>query len=198
MNKTILICMILWALASVFAVAADRGTELYLVTGTPTPISEGHFPSRLYIIAPNNQSLHLVREIVPASLGTNFIYAYPDYKVIVFGSPPLNPTMFSLLDMDNPLIDIRLNLKEKVCEHYSVIEPHLLDTPNDGLVLSLDSVSSSSNQPLLKKLSDQRDIQENPALQKYVVAAGVSGGGNSRKLLFRFARGWWAADDPHN
>ena len=117
------------------------GGKLYLLTGTPTPISSEAFPSDLYQIGPEGQ-LTLVREVVPAGDGLNSVEVSFDAGVVSMASPRFNPSLFYIVRMDNPGHPEKHSL-DYVGSGFNV---HLLDLPGHRLIQSLVNVWSPAEE----------------------------------------------------
>ncbi len=73
----------------------EKGRELYLLAANPTTLNlvprekvesnEDGFPALLYKTGSNKGELTLVRKIVPAKWGTEFIRYYHDERLIIMG-----------------------------------------------------------------------------------------------------------------
>ncbi|MDT4332575.1 hypothetical protein ACQE3E_18455 [Methylomonas sp. MED-D] len=117
--------------------ATEINKDIFFISSTPTPLSEGTFPTRLYSYDNNEQALNLCREVVSKQLGAEFLKVYYDERLIVIGSPPVKPDTVNILEMDDPMKEkrIKTGVFDK-CAACSVLETHLVNLPKEPLINS--------------------------------------------------------------
>ncbi len=161
----------------------EKGRELYLLAATPTKLNlrprervdpnEDGFPALLYKTGSNKGELALVREIVPAEWGTEFIRYYRDERLIIIGQQHI--PQFVMIEMDAPR-------KEKSFKMtYRYLSPmrsvHLLDIPGRGLFLGLNIFVSDKRESRLYGMNLSAMKQEDLSwdVYKYLLMSGVFG-----------------------
>lgn len=78
---------------------AGLGRRLYLLTASPTIYGPVTYPADLYTIAENGK-LQLVRHVVPAEDGVDFVLSSSD--ALVVAHPHISPTAFEIIHYDDP------------------------------------------------------------------------------------------------
>src|SRR5690242_18065187 len=82
--------------------AAERSDTVYFLSGTPSTLRSLNVGSTLYRFSSVDNSLTVVRQVVDHERGSAFIETDYDRRMIVAGSPPLQVTSLSVIDMDAP------------------------------------------------------------------------------------------------
>ena len=167
------------------------GGKLYLLTGTPTPVSNEAFPSDLYQISPGGK-LELVREVVPATDGVYSVEVSFDAALVSIASPQANPNRFYVIRMDNP------GRPEQHALNYegSGFNVNLLDLPGHRTIQLLKNVlplpgSSQPEEEVTSRLrertrllgidlspgADLKPLELSDSDYRYLVTHGNPGGG---------------------
>ncbi len=123
---------------------AQQETRLYLVSGYPTGNPDIQVPTRVYRLSTEKQTLADVVELAPATTQSAFVRAYQDLRKLIVATPHFRPKQISIVDMDQPCEFRTLTLEYD--ESFQPIFSYVLDTPNDGLCLALESVSLQTRQ----------------------------------------------------
>ena len=123
---------------------AQQETRLNLVSGYPTSDPDIHVPTRVYRLSAEKQTLTDVVELAPATTQPAFVRAYQDLRRLIVATPHFRLIHISIVDMDKPceFRTLTLDYDESFLPMYS----YLLDTPNEGLCLALESISRQTQQ----------------------------------------------------
>ncbi len=161
--------------------------ELYLLAGNPTtlkllpreraaPGADG-FPSLLYKVERNKAGLSLIRNVVPAKWGTEFIHYYHDERLIIIGQQHI--PQFVMIEMDAPRKE--KSFKMTYCDLCPMRSAHLLDIPARGLFMGLNifvsdrSKGGGESRLYGMNLFAMRQEELSWDVFKYVLLSGVSG-----------------------
>ncbi|NJA07655.1 hypothetical protein HC024_18245 [Methylococcaceae bacterium WWC4] len=156
--------------------ATEINKDIFFISSTPTPLSEGTFPTRLYSYDNNEQALNLCREVVSKQLGAEFLKVYYDERLIVIGSPPVKPDTVNILEMDDPMKEksIKTGVFDK-CPACSVLETHLVNLPNKQLAYTYFLGKSNSDITMSWGVDgNQIDYKLNDVVE--IKAGGIPGG----------------------
>ncbi|MBF0121757.1 MAG: hypothetical protein HQK79_23245 [Desulfobacterales bacterium] len=148
--------------------------EIYFLNGTPTPDSDGKFPSSIYKLDPKTAQVVLTREIVSSESGSDFIHYYYYERLIIIGQNCDSGFKISIVTMDSPLKEssIIMDYSINTC---SYIYAYLLNIQGQGLfqVLRLrrkkEPILIGANLTTLKKEDLSWD------LYKYFSISGIPG-----------------------
>jgi len=157
---------------------AQTGSQLYLVTGLATPKHPFQVPSSVLAIEEPSLAVK-VADLVDPDQGSHFVLADHDRRVIVIGSPHMQPSQLVVLRMDTP---------EK---------PRTMRLSYDGAILESFLFSPSRERVNVGLLT----AELNSALR--FLGFDLLGGGTPQDLIwdeYRSVRteGFWSPGDLHS
>ena len=116
------------------------GSDLFLVAGCPNPKGDTAFPASLYRCNSSNQDLTLLSEIIDGDVGTEFIRAYHDERILMAAGTSWRTTpdgmVFAKINMDSPS-EIKY-FKLPLPELGAFINAYLLNVPERGKYQAVD------------------------------------------------------------
>jgi hypothetical protein len=179
MKYTSALVVLLALPAATWPQQAGPGRRLYLLTASPTIYGPVTYPADLYTIGEDNK-LQLVRHVVPAEDGVDFVLGSPN--ALVVAHPHISPTALEIIHFDDPgsVDTIKPSLGQR-----SVVGGFMVDLPSHTII-ALDLASPPEQTPfqlslmgidLRKSDSGQRITDHLPwDTVEYARAQGEAGG----------------------
>lgn len=150
----------------VFMFASSCGaSELYLLTGSPTPKYNITYPSSLYRVADEGKAV-LVTTVVPQEIGTEWIAVSDEWKKAVFLPWLWKSDVGDVVVLDFTKLMVVKRCPLPVHSDMSLIEQWLVDVPGKGPSVVAYSVRYSESHKLERFALDSMTLDANTPCER--------------------------------